>query len=163
MTILGVVLQGCVAADAAFRQDRRVEFVAPRYREVVELPVTLDWTVADELAAEVADVDHPVAGFAVLLDVSPQPPGEDLTYFARDDDNCNASAGCPDRDYLTRRGVHITRDSELTIETAPPAPGVDLDLGEPDLHEATVILIDEQGHRIGESAWSITFEVARRG
>lgn len=160
LVALGALSAGCSAADGlVFRQDRRVALESPEYREVVDLPVTLDWTVDDGLAAALADPSAPPEGFAVLIDVDPQPPGEPLRYFARDDDTCRADDGCPDLGYLAARGIHVTRDTSFTIERLLPAPGVDVDRGDRDIHEVTLVLLDADGIRLGESAWTFTFEV----
>jgi hypothetical protein len=49
----------------------------------------------------------------------------------------------------------------MTFPTLPIAPGVEIENGDPDFHEVTLVLLDERGIRIGESGWAITFEVDR--
>ena len=162
LVVLAVLASGCGLGEGlAFREDRRVMLESPDYRDIVSLPITLDWTVTDELQQALADDSQRPAGFAVLVDVDPQPPDEPLTYFVRDDDACQSDPGCPDLGYLAARGVHVTRATEFTLERLQPAPGVDLDRGDRDIHEVTLVLLDEDGVRIGESAWTFTFELAR--
>ncbi len=155
-----VLLVGCSTAGLAFIEDRRVEIVSPDYRQLVDLPVTVDWEVTDEgLQQDLASG----ARFGVYVDIDPQPPGEPLEYFARDDPQCRRSITCPDARYLRQRGIHTTTETEMTFGSLPIAPGVDLERGQPDFHEVTLVLLDESGTRIGESAWAIIFEVDREG
>jgi hypothetical protein len=95
----------------------------------------------------------------VLFDKQPQPPGEDLEYFARDDITCLRSEQCPDRGYLAQRQIYTTTDTSFTVKALPPAPGVDLERGEADIHDVVLVLLDGQGRRIGESAWWNAFEI----
>jgi hypothetical protein len=99
--------------------------------------------------------------FGLFMDIDPQPPGESLDYFGRNDPTCKRDPDCPDTRYLRQRGIHVTTDTEMTFKTLPIAPGVDLDRGDPDFHEATLVLLDEEGKRVGESAWAIIFEIER--
>ena len=150
----------CSTEGLAFVRDDRVEILSPEYREIVDLPVRIDWEVTDEvLESELRSGTT----FGVYMDVDPQPPGEPLEYFARDDLECRKSASCPDARYLRQRGIHTTTETEMTFPSLPLAPGVDLDGGDPDFHEVTIVLLDEQGVRIGESAWAIIFEIDREG
>ncbi len=152
------LLSACTTEGLAFIRDDRVRIVEPRYREVLELPATIDWEVIDdELAAQIGDEVQ----FGLLMDIDPQPPGESLDYFGRDDPTCRK--GCPDEQYLRQLGVHVTADTEMTFNNLPIAPGVDLEGGQSDVHFASLILLDESGARVGESAWQITFEIDREG
>lgn len=152
-----LVATGCSTEGLAFIEDQRVEIVAPDYRELLELPVTVDWEVAEGLAAKLGSEYE----FGVYVDIDPQPPGEPLEYFARDDVQCRKSPGCPDERYLRQRGIHTSTSSEMTFGALPVAPGVDLERGDPDFHEVTLVLLDQDGVRVGESAWAIIFEVDR--
>ncbi len=155
-----VLLGGCQLKGLEFRQDRRIQVVAPDYRELVELPVTVDWEVTDgTLAGNIGEATQ----FGVYVDIDPQPPGESLDYFGRDDPVCMKQQDCPDEKYLRQRGIHTTSETEMTFAVLPLAPGVELENGDPDFHEVTVVLLDEHGVRIGEGAWAITFEVQRGG
>ncbi|MGH2806758.1 MAG: hypothetical protein ACRDKT_05725 [Actinomycetota bacterium] len=158
--LLLVLTTACQLQGLAFIQDRRVEVTSPGYREIVDLPVTVDWDVTDEdLEASLGDDIQ----FGVYVDIDPQPPGEPLEYFARDDLRCKRTTGCPDEKYLRERGVYTTSETEMTFRLLPIAPGVDLERGDPDFHDVTIVLLNDEGVRIGESGWSITFEIDREG
>jgi hypothetical protein len=160
LALLLLVASACTTTGLAFVQDKRVEIVSPRYRERVQLPVRVAWEVTDNgLEADLQSGTQ----FGVYVDVDPQPPGQPLDYFARDDARCRESTTCPDAHYFRQRGIHTTTGTEITFPTLPIAPGVDLDRGDPDFHEVTIVLLDSEGVRIGESAWSITFEIQRGG
>ncbi len=140
-------LAGCGVRGLAFREDTRVDIVAPADREVVALPVTVRWTVRDFGGT-----------FAAIVDGSPQPPGEPLGWFARNDDSCRASDGCPDEEYLANRRVFVTPEREFTVVRLPDT---EIDGRRREFHEVTVVLLDGEGRRVGESAWSVEFQVER--
>lgn len=157
-TILTMV--ACTTEGLAFVQDRRVEVVEPEYREVVDSPVRIDWSVVDEELTNDLGVG---TQFGVYVDIDPQPPGESLDYFGRDDAECQKIATCPDSRYLRQRGIHTTADTEMTFPSLPIAPDVDIERGQSDVHFVTLTLLDMNGVRLGESAWQITFEIDREG
>lgn len=161
VALLGILVAGgCRFQGIALRQDQRVKLVSPDFREQVTLPVTIDWTVEDfEVTGPGGQPSDDSGYFGVFIDTDPQPPGEGLEYFSRDDVECRNSKRCLTRDYLAQRGVYTTSDTEITIEQIAPAPGVNVERGERDLHEVTIVLLDAQGRRIGEGSWSTTFEL----
>lgn len=153
-----VAMGGCSTEGLAFIKDNRVQIASPGYRELVDLPVTVDWTVINDglerrLGSEFT--------FGVYVDIDPQPPEESLEYFARDDPQCRESPTCPDAQYLRQRGIHTTSETEITFHALPLGRGVDLERGDPDFHDVTLVLLDESGERVGESAWQIIFELDR--
>lgn len=158
MLLFGLLCASCQTEGLAFTQDKRVEITSPDYRELLEQPVTIDWEVVDD---DLADQVGNGVQFGVYMDIDPQPPGESLDYFGRDDPFCRRQPSCPDEKYLRRLGIHTTTDTEMTFETLPIAPGVDLERDQPDYHDVNIVLLDESGIRIGESAWHIVFEVER--
>lgn len=137
----------CSTDGLAFREDTRIDIVDPGDRDKVTLPVMVRWTARD--------VD---GSFAVLVDRTPQPPGEPVTWFARNDDTCDRTPGCPDPTYLADRDVFTTDNTTFTVESLP-----DTVTGgrRREFHEVTVVLLDGDGRRVGESAWSIEFQVER--
>lgn len=139
-------LSGCATQGLAFRTDDRVDIVAPDRGDLVELPLTLEWTARD--------VD---GSFAVFVDQAPMPPGKPLSWVARGDDDCDESAGCPDAQYLAERGVLATSEHSVVIERVP------FDTGNRRCaeYDATVVLLDDEGRRRGESAWTVPFRVCR--
>jgi hypothetical protein len=148
---LAVLTSGCGVSGLAFRQDDRLSFVTPRDRSEVTLPLTVRW--------DVRDFDVPSDGsFAVFVDRAPQPPGKHIDWLARNDDACRPADGCPDVDWFEERDIFPTSDTQLTIERLPRE-----DDGRRDLHEITVVLLDGAGRRVGETGWTVEFQVARDG
>ena len=148
--VLLLVTSGCGWSNLAFRQDDRLEFVTPEDRAEVSLPLTVRWTVED------FEVGPDAGSFAVFVDRAPQPPGKPLEWLARDDDSCRASDGCPDEEWYALQDVYPTTAQELTIEQLPSRSD-----DRRELHEITVVLLDEQGRRVGETGWTTEFEVVR--
>lgn len=151
------VLTGCTT-DLAFRVDDRVRFVSPTDRADVRLPVTLDWEVEGfEVTGPGEARDKDSGYFAVFVDRAPMPPGKSLRWLARKDNSCRPDDGCPDEEYLRTRGVYTTTATELVLEQLPRVGDED----RRERHRATVVLLDAAGHRIGESAYEIAFDVER--
>jgi hypothetical protein len=149
--LLALVLlaNGCAVTGIAFREDDRLSFVSPGDRDEVTLPLTVTW--------EVEDFDVPNDGFfAVFVDRAPQPPGKTLEWLARNDDSCRVADGCPDEEWFAQRDVFRTRDTELTIERLPARSD-----DRREFHEVTVVLVDGEGRRIGETGWTLEFQVER--
>jgi hypothetical protein len=139
-------LSGCSLSGLNFREDTRVDVVAPTDRSQVALPLTVEWTVRDFDGS-----------FAVFVDRAPQPPGRSVAWLFRNDDGCIEESGCPDAAFLQLRGIYLTDEPRLVIDTIPQLTGDDVR----ERHEATVILLDEDGERSGESAFSVEFEIER--
>ena len=135
----------CGVEGLNFVQDDRVRITAPRDRAEVRLPVTLRWSAKDFDGT-----------YAVFVDRAPVPPGRTLAWLARDDDLCKETPGCPNTAWFNDRDVYATTSTELTIDDLP-----DLTDGERrDFHEASVILLDDEGRRVGEAAFTVEFQVA---
>ena len=125
-------------------QDDRVDIVEPGDRDDVTLPVTVRWTVEDFDGT-----------FAVFVDRAPIPAGRTLEWLARDDEVCDVTPACPSEQWFADRQVYATDDTEITFDEIP-----ELDRDESrELHEVTVVLLDERGRRIGESAFGVEFHI----
>lgn len=144
---VAVVLPGCTREGLAFREDERVEIVAPGDRDTVALPVRVAWATSG-LPRN--------SRFAVFVDATPQPPGETLDWIARDDDACAARPDCPDERYLAERYIQVTENPSVDIALVPVR---NADRRFRDFHEVTVVLLDDEGRRQGEASWSVQFRV----
>lgn len=147
--VLALVASGCGVSNLAFTQDDRLSFVTPDDRAEVTLPLTVKWRVED--------FDVPGDGsFAVFVDRAPQPPGKPMEWHARGDDSCRPTAGCPDETWFAQRHIFPTTETELTIDQLPSRSD-----DRRELHEITVVLLDRQGRRVGETGWTLEFQVER--
>ena len=147
--LLAVLTSGCAVRGIAFREDDRLTFTSPGDRDEVTLPVTVTW--------DVEDFDVPEDGsFAVFVDRAPQPPGKTLEWLARNDDSCRSTDGCPGAEWFAERDVYPTTETEITIERLPARTD-----DRRELHEVTVVLVDGDGRRIGETGWTVEFQVER--
>lgn len=152
---------GCRTSGLAFRTDERVEITTPQQRSEVTLPFELTWTVRDFniTGADGSQLDD--AGyFAVLVDTTPMPPGEDLEYYARDDPSCLDAPDCPDASYLADRSVYLTTKMSFQVTTLTDTRPADRQSA-PDDHEIVIVLLDGTSRRIGESAFKVDFTVDR--
>jgi hypothetical protein len=146
MALLALAVPACSGQDLAFRTDERVEIVRPSDRSEVRLPVRLEWR------AELGEGAY----FAAFVDRAPIRPGQSLSVLA--DDACDRTPRCPDLQYLRDRYVFVTERTSLVLDTLPQKGG-STRTGARDRHEATIVLIDPDGRRIGESAYTVEFSV----
>ena len=147
--LLALFTSGCAVRGIAFREDDRLSFVSPGDRDEVTLPVTITW--------EVDDFDVPEDGsFGVFVDRAPQPPGKSLEWLARNDNTCRPEDGCPDEEWFAQRDVFRTTETEHTIDRLPARSD-----DRRELHEITVVLLDADGRRVGETGWTLELQVER--
>jgi hypothetical protein len=143
-----LALAGCDVGRLNFEQDHRLHFEQPADRSDVRLPFTLRWRFAGA----------PPAGYAVLLDQSPPPPGKTLAWIVRHDRGCTPAAGCPNPAYLAGRGAYRTSGPALTLRAVTKDRVIH---NGSEHHTATVVLLDAAGRRVGESFWSREFVLRR--
>ena len=147
--VVALLSSGCAVRGIAFRQDDRLSFVSPGDRDEVTLPVTVSW--------EVEDFDVPEDGsFAVFVDRAPQPPGKTLEWLARNDDTCRPDDGCPGEEWFAQRDIYLTTETEHTIDRLPARTD-----DRREMHEITVVLVDRDGRRVGETGWTLDLQVER--
>lgn len=148
------VLIGLLVVSAAcreglsFRRDHLLSITHPVDRAAVTVPFEVRWSTRDLPAG---------ARFAVLLDRTPPPAGEGLDWFARHDPACTRDSDCPDDDYLEGLHVHVIEGTSFTVSSVPRTQRHE----ERELHDVTVILLDRDGRRIGETDDTVTVEVHR--
>jgi hypothetical protein len=150
-------------ADLNYRVDHRLHFLGPPARGLVTTPLTVRWTISGFTV-------HPPGGptpprrdqgyFAVFVDRAPIRPGESMRAVAADDLRCLHAPGCPDEAYLEARMVYTTRVPSLTVEHVPPLRG---SAERVQLHTITVVLMDTDGRRIGESSWALDVRMRKVG
>ncbi len=145
--VLALAASSCGYRGLALVQDRRLDITSPKQRAEVTLPVRLAWTMEDFA------VGPGQGSFGIVLDRQAPPPGQTLEWLFRGDETCAATPGCPDTAYLADRYVFRTTEPSLTIERLP-------DIADGEFHEATIVLLDAEGRRIGESGWTVQFEQA---
>lgn len=157
VAVLG--LASCRTSDLAFRVDERVEIESPASRQVVSLPLTLRWKVNDAKLRAMIGTGRDQGAFVVFVDREPIRPGQSIASLA-ENRTCRDTGDCPTAtaDWLAERYVFRTTDTELTLNQL-------LDLGSEggarEAHEATIVLVDASGRRVGESVFFVRFYVDR--
>ena len=159
LVVPAVLASACVSSNLSFRVDKRVHIVSPKDRSELTLPVELRWTVRD-FAVRSSPTDSG-GSFAVFVDRSPVPPGKPLTWLARNDSECKGKTTCPDAAYYAQLGVYPTTETELTLTSVRDDDPSSTD--KTSRHYATIVLLDDQGRRIGEIAYTVNFELKRKG
>lgn len=151
-----MLVAGCDVSNLAFVQDDRVRIVEPRDRSAVTLPVTLRWQVNGFVVTGRSGEAVPNAGyFAVFVDRPPIPPGRSLEWYARQEDSCGSGA-CGTVDNL--HNVYTTGKTTLRLRQVLAVPAS----GDLERHEVVIVLMDGTGHRIGESAFDVEFNLERK-
>jgi hypothetical protein len=148
-------------SQLSFRVDKRLHFVTPKDRTLVHTPFTVSWTMRDFTvsAPSPGPTDKDVGYFAIFVDRAPIRPGQSLKSLAKDDPSCRLNPKCPDAGYLALRQIYTTTSPSVTLDQVSSLT----DTGDKtQLHDVTVVLLDTSGHRIGESAWHLTFKLKKR-
>lgn len=155
-----VLLPSCRMSGLAFRQDQRVRITSPAERADVRLPVRLSWAIRRFTPgpADGSRTDDR-GSFAIFVDRSPQPPGEDFAWFFRREPGCRRIADCLTPQRLEALGVY--RTSETSFDLAQIGRRTGVPRGQEDFHEVDVVLLDGSGRRIGESGDTVTFRLLR--
>lgn len=158
----GCLLGGCGFSNLAFTTDNRLHFVAPEARALVKLPLTIRWRMTGFEVVKPAEATLAVTNsvqrgyFAVFIDRAPVKPGQSLDAVA--DRSCRRTPGCVNAGYLANLGVYTTSVDSITIRQVNSNTYQDVQT-----HEATVVLLDPGGRRIGESAWYVDFRMKKPG
>ena len=163
LVALGVLTcSGCVDLEPMlFVKDDRLQFTAPEDYALVELPLRLEWEMEEFEVLDRGQTPAPTedAGyFAVFVDRAPVKPGETLEAVANGDPVCEDNPGCVDRAYLKAAGVYTTREPSLTLRLVKALSSRE----KIQLHQATVVLLDSEGRRIGEHAWFRQFKLENK-
>ena len=148
-------LTACRFDGLAFREDRAFRVTKPESRATVDPPVILEWTRPS--APEAARATR----FAVLVDRSPQPPGKTVDYVFRNDRACLDAKACRSQNFLNSRGIYLSADSSYRLPTI--GRRLDAPKGLEDLHEVSIVPLDERGRRIGGSSAFVEFRVRFKG
>jgi hypothetical protein len=141
-----LALAACGPID--LRPDRRVTVTSPTDRATIELPFTLSWTVRDfDLGS---DVDAGDGGwFVVFIDGSLPRPGQSVIDLVRRDATCKADPKCPNERYLVTKGIFATTQTSLEITSLKRPDGPKR---RREFHDITIVMVDDEGRRIGENA-----------
>lgn len=151
---VALALSSCATHGLAFRKDDRVEIVRPRDRERVRLPFTLEWRARD-FPVGAGTIGGTGNYFAIFVDRSPMGPGQSLR--ALGDDVCKRTPGCPDVAWLADHRVFLATATSYRIGSLPDILSATTRRGVLEDHEITIVLMDREGRRIGESAFTVEF------
>lgn len=138
-----LLLASCRFNGLSLKQDARVDIVFPQDRSEVELPMNVQWKA-----------EGFTGSYAVFVDRAPQPPRETVRSLFKDDQDCQRRPDCPDAPYLAAQNIYLTGDRIVSVSQIP-------DLEGREFHELTIVLLDEGGRRLNESAFAVEFRVRR--
>lgn len=124
----------CGCQSLLFRQDHAVTLTSPAQFATVSLPLRVTWTTASFRAPDDGE-------YAVFVDRDPMPPGAGIDYFQPNN----------------RFDIYVQSQPYLVLQNL--APVLSGDPGEANHHDITVVLLDRDGHRVGETAAFTEFTV----
>lgn len=148
----------CSVHNLSFVQDKRLHIISPEQRSTVRLPVIVRWRMPGFVTRRPpqtpsATTRNGAGYFALFVDRAPVPGGHPLSDVAKGDANCRVVHGCPNADYYAAHDVYLTAAHHYRFANLPqPEQAYDKNK-----HTITIVLVDADGRRIGESAWSVTF------
>jgi len=141
-----------------FTKDNRMTILSPKPNSMVKTPLVLRWSIRDFAVAGPHDgpVAKNVGYFGVFVDQSPVKPGQTLAAVGHNDPTCRHSNYCLTKGYLSGQQVYTTTANHLKLTTIADLPNNNLST---QYHTATIVLLNTTGHRIGESAWTVSFKM----
>ena len=152
-------MSGCGVHGLSFVQDNRLSILQPEDRAAVHLPMKVRWSIEDfHVTGPTRNAVQGAGYFGVFVDRAPQAPGKSVASLAAGDAACKVNPDCPNKSYFASRGIYTTAKTHVTIDFLPDRTEDD----SRDFHEVTVVLLNGKGERIGESAFGVEFEVARK-
>lgn len=146
---LCLALGGCSLEGLAFRDDARLRILNLPDRSTIEVPYELRFEFDGNLSP------GGVAAYAILVDWTPPPPGRTLESLLDDDPQCQGQQGCPDG-YLERNRIVTTTDTSYLMDNVPVGTDRQERRG---YHEVTIVLVDADGRRVGETAVFTRFRI----
>ena len=144
---VALLASGCAVRGLAFVADTRLEIVSPKDNETVTLPFTVTWTMDDYDGR-----------FLVFFDRSPMRPGQNLRSLVPEGDACRTERRCPDAEWLADRNIYVADGNRVVIETLPDRRENNRSK---DRHDVTIVLLDDDDRRSGETAFTKEFIVER--
>lgn len=149
-------LTACGFSNLQFVRDSRLKVVTPKEQALVRMPVTIRWTIRDFHVTSPGNSHSTAAGyFAIFVDRTPIRPGQTMRALFSTDRACLSKPTCPSPSDLAGLGVYTTTNPWLTIHAVSPLNTYQ----KVQMHEAVIVLMSPDGHRIGESAWYLDFRV----
>lgn len=147
-------------ADLSFRNDHRLRFTAPEHRALTGRPVAIRWEMTGfRVVAPGSESPSRDAGyFAIFVDRAPVKPGQALRDIAAGDRECQRDPTCPDEKYLADHGIYATTQTSYTLTSVPDLPTKE----RVQLHTVTIVVLDTESRRTGESAWHVEFRLPKR-
>jgi hypothetical protein len=141
----GVLLQVLLGSGRSFAVDRSVTITSPAPMTVVATPLDVRWQGTLRNGQR----------WALFVDTPVLAAGENLRHFATD--TCKRNPTCqPDVDYLAGLGVYVTASNEATVLSLQKLSGANRRQAHA-VHTATLVRIDADGRRDGESSWQVQF------
>ena len=128
-----------------FVADQTIHVLTPAPLATVSAPFVVSWT-----GAGLSD-----NRFAVFVDRTPIAPGHSLRDLATD--QCKRQPGCPGDVYLAGLGVFLTDSDRVTVPVLQPLAGGTASRQAHPVRTLTLVVMDAQGRRVGDSAWQVEF------
>lgn len=150
----------CQFRQFQFTRDNRVHIAAPTEDQLVGVPFTVRWTWHDFTISDPAGPATRHSGyFGVFIDSEPPAPGRLVSSLFRSDKECQQRPGCPGAADYQQRGIYFSREGTVTVTDRAMLSTT----SDPEQHTVTIVLLDRDGRRIGETAWFRDFRTRPAG
>ena len=161
LLLIPLAVGGCGNGGLQFRQDDRVDITAPTDRARVVAPLDVRWTTKGrrvrcdrKCSAIISSTDGAPCGSSSGTDNSPA----GLLTTIKSSSSYRIESCCSPalRGRPADRFIYLTRKTSLTLDTLP-AKSTSNRTSAKDTHDVTIVLVDADGRRRGESSWSVEF------
>ena len=157
-TLVLIAASACGVDRFQFRNDHRLTFQAPEPRTVVEVPLTVRWTVEDfETVGLDGSEEADKGAFVVFVDRAPMPVGRDLRWMMRNTPGCDIDSRCPTPEQLAERDIYVTTETQIVLRELGTSG---TETGDEE-HYVNIVLVNGVGERMLESAWYLPFKTER--
>jgi hypothetical protein len=143
VALLAVVLVACSGSPGRLQADSRVRILEPKPGSTVNGPVVIRWSSTFEPG------EGSGRWFMVYVDAAPIPPGQSALVAAIQP--CDTVPICLGTGAISGPNVFLTDAHSIDVGSLPAGAGPE--------HRFTIVLVDEQGAREGDVAWTASFRV----
>lgn len=144
LLVVASLLLGACGDSVAFVRDDRITIELPTALQHVQAPFEIRWS----------DDGEKPAAYAVFVDRDPIGPGDSLKALA--EEACDGRPGCDTPAFFSSRRIHVTTEPRVEVATLTPLGGTG-GRSKHRVHQATIVLLDDDGRRTGEASWSVEF------
>jgi hypothetical protein len=143
VALLAMLLVACSGSPGSLQADTRVRILEPKPGSTVNGPVVIRWSSTFEPG------EASGRWFVVYVDAAPIPPAQSALVAAAH--TCDTVPACLAAGEIDGPNVFLTDAHSVDVGALPAGAGPE--------HRFTIVLVDKQGVRDGDVAWTASFRV----